>query len=107
LWLKKSLGFETRDEQEVAGYAETMELVFQSWSDITVTENHIKQLHRDLLKHSVKDEHHRGAYKTNNNSVAAFDEDGKQIGIVFEAATPFDTPRLMQELLAYTFVESD
>ena len=93
--------FETRDEQEVAGYAETMELVFKSWSDITVTENHIKQLHRDLLKHSVKDEHHRGAYKTNSNSVVAFDDEGKQIGIVFQTATPFDTPRLMQELLAF------
>ena len=93
--------FETRDEQEVAGYAEAMELVFQSWSDITLTENHIKQLHRDLLKYSRKDEHHRGHYKTSSNKVAAFDEDGKQIGIVFETATPFDTPRLMTEIVAW------
>lgn len=93
--------FETRDEQEVAGYAEAMELVFQSWADITITENHIKQLHRDLLKYSSKDEHHRGAYKTTSNSVAAFDENGKQIGIVFETATPFDTPRLMQKIVAF------
>lgn len=93
--------FETRDEQEVAGYAEAMELVFQSWADITITENHIKQLHRDLLKYSGKDDHHRGQYKTTNNSVAAFDEDGRQIGIVFETATPFDTPRLMEELVAF------
>lgn len=93
--------FDTRDEQEVAGYAETMELVFQSWADITITENHVKQLHRDLLKYSVKDSHHRGGYKTTNNSVAAFDEDGKQIGIVFETATPFDTPRLMAEIVAW------
>lgn len=93
--------FETRDEQEVAGYAEAMELVFQSWADITITENHIKQLHRDLLKYSSKDDHHRGQYKTTSNSVAAFDEDGRQIGIVFETATPFDTPRLMEELIAF------
>lgn len=93
--------FETRDEQEVAGYAEAMELVFQSWADITITENHIKQLHRDLLKYSSKDDHHRGQYKTTSNSVAAFDEDGRQIGIVFETATPFDTPRLMEELVAF------
>jgi Fic family protein len=93
--------FDTRDEQEVAGYAEAMELVFQSWADITFTENHIRQLHRDLLKYSAKDAHHRGEYKTTNNSVAAFDEDGKQIGIVFETATPFDTPRLMTEIVAW------
>jgi Fic family protein len=36
------------------------------------------------------------------NSVAAFDEKGKQLGIVFETATPFDTPRLMTELVAWT-----
>jgi len=57
-------------------------------------------LHRDLLAYSDKDDYHRGAYKTTSNSVAAFDEAGRQIGIVFETATPFDTPRLMTELVA-------
>src|ERR1019366_9865684 len=89
----------SRDEQEVAGYAEVMELVFRSWQDITITENHIKQLHRDLLIYSKKDARHRGEYKTSSNSVAAFDKTGKHIGIVFATATPFDTPRLMTELI--------
>lgn len=93
--------FETRDEQEVADYAEVMELVFSSWQDITLTENRIRQLHRDLLVHSEKDRWHRGNYKTSSNSVAAFDENGKQLGVVFETATPFDTPRLMAELVAW------
>lgn len=44
--------FATRDEQEVAGYAAVMDLVFSSWPDIALTENHIKQLHRDLLVYS-------------------------------------------------------
>ncbi len=91
--------FETRDEQEVAGYSLVMELVFQSWDEITLTENHIKQLHRDLLKFTHKDESHRGHYKKVNNSVAAFDENGKQIGVIFETASPFDTPYLMGELV--------
>lgn len=43
----------------------------------------------------------RGSYKTAPNNVVAFDEDGKQIGIVFETATPFDTPRLMTELVTW------
>jgi Fic family protein len=89
--------FDSRDVQEVAGYAETMEQVFAAWPEISLTENHIKQLHRDLLRHSQKDEHHRGRYKTQSNSVAAFDEAGNQVGVVFETATPFDTPRLMTE----------
>lgn len=93
--------FDTRDEQEVAGYAEAMETIFSSWQHIPITENHLKQLHRDLLKHSEKDERHRGEYKSLPNSVAAFDEHGRQIGIVFETATPFDTPRLMAELVTW------
>lgn len=97
--------FASRDEQEVAGYAEVMELVFRSWEDITVTENHIKQLHRNLLAYSEKDARHRGEYKISPNSVAAFAEDGRQIGIVFETATPFDTPRLMADLVDW-FVRS-
>lgn len=94
--------FETRDEQEVAGYAKTMELVFESADAMALTENHIKQLHRDLLVYSHKDESHRGHYKTNPNNVSAFDADGNEIGVVFETATPFDTPRMMAELVDWT-----
>ena len=93
--------FATRDEQEVAGYAEVMETVFQAWADIPITENHIKQLHRDLLQYSDKDERHRGEYKTLRNDVGAFDADGKMIGIVFETATPFDTPQRMRGLVEW------
>src|SRR5271155_1114917 len=93
--------FATRDEQEVAGYAKVMELVCNAWQDLPLTENHLRQLHRDLLAYSEKDERHRGSYKTASNSVAACDAAGRQIGIVFETATPFDTPRLMAELVAW------
>lgn len=93
--------FESRDEQEVAGYAEVMDLVFSAWQDIPFNENHIKQLHQILLRHSEKDSRHRGQYKTNSNSVAAFDTNGAQLGIVFETASPFDTPRLMAELVTW------
>ena len=93
--------FATRDEQEVAGYAELMQLVFESWQDIPFSENHVKQLHQTLLRLSDKDERHCGNYKTHPNHVAAFDESGKQISIVFQTASPFDTPRLMSELISW------
>lgn len=94
--------FETRDEQEVAGYAGVMETIFASWSVLALTENHVRQLHRDLLRHSTKDERHRGDYKKLDNHVEAFDASGKSIGIVFQTASPFDTPRLMAELIEWT-----
>lgn len=98
----KIKSFKTRDEQEVAGYAEVMELVFTSWKHIPLTENHIRQLHRDLLKYSQKDERRRGEYKKLNNHVEAFDADGKSLGVVFQTASPFDTPARMIELVDWT-----
>lgn len=94
--------FASRDEQEVVGYAEVMETVFQSYDDISVTENYVQQLHAMLLRHSTKDERHRGRYKTLNNNVEAFDSEGKSLGVVFETATPFDTPRKMADLVKWT-----
>jgi len=92
---------DTRDQQEVAGYAELMDLMFGSWEHLPFNENHLKQFHQILLQRSLKDEWHRGRYKTTSNNVVAFDEDGAEIGIVFETATPFETPRLMAELMAW------
>lgn len=95
----------SRDEQEVAGYAAVMDTVFESAEVIELTENHILQLHRDLLQFSEKDVRHRGAYKTLPNHVEAIGPDGESLGIVFETATPFDTPRLMRELVEWTRYE--
>ncbi len=96
----KKLG--TRDEQEVAGYAEVMNTIFQHYRDVPLTENYIKQFHRDLLQYSEKDDWHRGEYKKNNNHVEAFDSEGKSLDIVFETASPFDTTFRMQELITWT-----
>jgi Fic family protein len=94
--------FETRDAQEVAGYAEVMETVYRAWAEIPVTENYIKQFHRDLLRHSDKDARHRGDYKKINNDVGAFSvETGERLGTIFETATPFDTPHRMRELIEW------
>jgi Fic family protein len=93
--------FGTRDEQEVAGYAAVSETAFNHWQDLTLTENHIRQLHRDLLQYSAKDERHRGEYKALRNDVVAFDAAGKEIGVVFETTSPFDTPRMMTDLVKW------
>jgi len=93
--------FKTRDEQEVAGYAYVMDQVFDAFEQIPVTENMIGQLHPDLLRHSTKDDRHRGQYKKMPNHVAAFDADGKELGIVFQTTSPFDTQREMEALVAW------
>jgi len=55
-----------------------------------------------LLRHSEKDLRHSGEYKKLSNSVEAFNPDGTSAGVIFETTTPFDTPREMQELIAWT-----
>jgi Fic family protein len=99
--------FESRDEQEVAGYAELMNIIFQNFDEIPLSEGFIQQLHSQLLKYSSKDQWHRGAYKKSPNHVVAMDENGKQIGIVFETSTPFETPFKMEELINWTRQQLD
>lgn len=94
--------FATRDEQEVAGYAKTMKQVLNRSGYMTFSENLIKQLHRDLLQFSAKDERHRGDYKKHPNSVEAFDSMGQSLGVIFETSSPFDTPREMEDLVNWT-----
>jgi Fic family protein len=93
--------FVSRDEQEVAGYAEVMETIFAAWAEIPLSENYVKQLHAMLLRHATKDERHRGEYKKMPNSVEAFDLDGQSLGVVFQTASPFDTPLRMPELVVW------
>ncbi len=93
--------FRARDESEVRGYGELVTLIYDSWTAIALTENHIRQLHSVLLKYSEKDERHRGEYKKFPNNVEARHPDG-HTELVFETASPFDTPRLMAALVAAT-----
>lgn len=94
--------FQSRDEEEVASYAEAMDLVFGSWEVLPLTENHIKQLHSTVLKFSTKDEHHRGEYKKLPNNVVAYDGEGREVGVIFETTPPFQTPWEMEELVRWT-----
>lgn len=94
--------FKSRDEEEVVGYSDAMDFILENFADLKLTENHIKQLHAILLKHSSKDIRHRGEYKKLNNHVVAIDAKGKEIGVVFKTATPFQTPMKMANLIEWT-----
>ena len=97
----RSDSFRARDEQEVKGYAELLTLMYESHADIALTENNVKQLHQVLLGHAEKDEWHRGEYKKVSNDVVR--KRGEVIEeVVFRTATPFDTPRLMADLIEVT-----
>jgi Fic family protein len=93
--------FRARDEAEVRGYGDLLNLVFSDWRTLPLSENYIKQMHGIMLQHWEPDRHHRGDYKAVSNDVVARVPDGGQ-QVVFRTASPFDTrlwmPRLLEEL---------
>ena len=94
----------SKDEQEVAGYADAIHRVLDSWDSLTVSEEHLQQLHAVLLQHSAKDDedHHlRGEYKRISNHVAVVDKSGEPTGTILETSSPAETPRKMERLLGW------
>lgn len=91
--------FNTRDEQEIAGYLRCLELVFVNYNYIPITESFILKLHHDMLIHSKKDERHKGNYKFGSNRVEARDTSGNVVGIIFNPTPPYLVKKEMQELI--------
>ncbi len=91
--------FADRDKQEVQGYYELLQNVFEAWQTIRFTEGMIKHLHKELLKHVEKDKLHRGEYKRTENKVHMIDAAGKSVGILFDTTPAYLTPKEMQELV--------
>ncbi len=93
---------ETRDAQEVKGYAAVMQLIFESFCALELTENHILQLHQVLLEPCAADAEHRGAYKARPNSIEAVDGQGRSLGVLLATTSPEATPGELQALVSET-----
>jgi Fic family protein len=94
--------FTDRDKQEVKGYFELLENVFDSWKNLRFNESTIKHFHKELLKYVKNDELHRGEYKKGENKVEMIDAAGKSIGVLFDTTPAYLTPKEMQELVEWT-----
>lgn len=92
---------EKRDEQEVVGYYEALEIILENYEDIPLTQRYIHQLHGILLKHSDKDQTHKGRFKNMANQVVANFPDGTQ-RIIFRTTEPHLTASEMESLLLWT-----
>ena len=91
----------TRDQQEVVGYYDVLEIIFESFADISISKNYIQQLHQRLLKYSTKDDRHRGNYKNLSNKVVANYPDGTQ-KIIFNTTEPHLVENEMTDLINWT-----
>lgn len=91
----------SRDQQEVIGYYEALEIIYDAYQDIPLTESNIKSLHSTLLKHSDKDSRHKGNYKQLSNKVVANYPDGSQ-RIIFNTTEPHLVQKEIEDLLLWT-----
>lgn len=92
---------QTRDEQEVGGYYDTLETIIENADSIDLTLSNIHTLHNLLLKYSSKDDRHRGKFKELTNSVVAAYPDGTT-RVVFNTTEPFLVDKEMSELVDWT-----
>src|SRR3990167_1304626 len=94
--------FADRDSQEVQGYLETLQNIFDSFETLPLRESVITSLHNQLLKYSTKDDTHRGVYKKKENAVGVLGADGKVAKVLFETTPAYLVVKEMQELVEWT-----
>jgi Fic family protein len=94
--------FSNRDKQEVKGYFDLLQNVFDAWEHIRFSESAIKHFHKELLKYAEKDVQHRGEYKKKENKVMLANTAGKAIGTLFDTTPAYLTPKEMLELMEWT-----
>jgi Fic family protein len=90
---------EDRDSQEVVGYFKAFDIISESYKDIEISENSIKNLHNILMKHNKKDDWHKGKYKQHSNAVEANFPDGTKQIVFKTTEAGFATENAMENLI--------
>ncbi len=91
----------SRDEQEVAGYADLIGRIFANWKTIKLSESWILQFHSILLQISDKDQPHKGKYKNSPNAVVMKNKQGEEV-VLFDPTPPHLVKGEMLEAVEWT-----
>ena len=84
-----------RDEKEIAGYRDALNIVHENFEYIPLTPNYILQLHKILLSHT--DSSFGGSFKDVQNYISSTDAEGNRFTL-FTPLSPFETPEAMREI---------
>lgn len=84
-----------RDEQEIAGYRDVLNIIHESFDTIPITQNYILQLHKILYSHMNNPL--AGRTKTVQNYISATYPDG-HTEILFTPLAPYETPAALDRL---------
>ena len=83
-----------RDEKEILGYRNVLNVIHESYEHIPLTANHILQLHRDLLK--LTELSYGGNFKNTPNEIDMILPDGEKM-VLFRPLEPYETPAAVEE----------
>ena len=84
-----------RDEQEIAGYRDVLNIVHESFDAIPITRNYILQLHKIMYSHMNNPM--AGKTKNNQNYISATYPDG-HTEVLFTPLAPFETPEALDQI---------
>lgn len=84
-----------REESEIAGYRDALNVVHENFEYIPLTPNYILQLHKIMFSHT--DSSFGGSFKNVQNYISAATADGK-VFTLFTPLAPYETPTAMQEV---------
>ncbi|MBQ9206325.1 MAG: Fic family protein [Treponema sp.] len=84
-----------RDEKEIMGYRDVLNIVHENYEYIPITPNYILQLHKYLYQYANPD--FGGKFKNTQNYIVATMPDGNS-RTLFTPLSPIETPNAMQEL---------
>ena len=85
----------SRDEKEIAGYRDALNIVHESFDYIPLRVNYILQLHQILLSHTESS--FGGQFKNVQNYISATNQAGETFTL-FTPLDPFETPMAMEQL---------
>lgn len=84
-----------RDEQEILGYRNALNIIHESYEAIPVRSSYILQLHGELLKYTAFS--YGGKFKTTPNEIDMVIENGEKI-VLFKPLEPYETPSAVERL---------
>ena len=84
-----------RDEQEIAGYRDALNIIHESFDAIPITQNYILQLHKILCSHMNNPM--AGRTKSVQNYISATCPDG-HVETLFTPLTPYETPEALDRI---------
>lgn len=84
-----------RDEQEIAGYRDVLNIIHENFDAIPITQNYILQLHKILYSHMNNPM--AGRTKSVQNYISATYPDG-HVETLFTPLAPYDTPEALNRI---------